>query len=100
MDEPAAGLDTRESEEFGRELRRIIDRGPSILLVDHDMALVLGVCDYIYVMDFGQVIAEGPPNEIRADERVITAYLGEASKQHVDEAKHALESLTKGTDGL
>ena len=59
MDEPAAGLDTAESQALGARLRSIIDAGITILLVDHDMGLVLTVCDYIYVIEFGVVIARG-----------------------------------------
>ena len=75
-DEPAAGLDTAESRALGREIIDIAEGGVSILLVDHDMGLVLEVCDYIYVLDFGQIIAEGSPADIRANEAVIDAYLG------------------------
>lgn len=76
MDEPAAGLDTEESLAFGRRVRLLPDHGVGVLLVDHDMGLVLGVCDRIVVIDFGRVIAEGTPEEIRNDTRVIEAYLG------------------------
>jgi branched-chain amino acid transport system ATP-binding protein len=80
MDEPAAGLDTAESQELGTRLRYIIDAGSTILLVDHDMGLVLNVCDYIYVIEFGQKIAEGTPAEIKRDPRVIEAYLGSSAE--------------------
>lgn len=76
LDEPAAGLDTHESKEFGTELRRIADTGIGVLLIDHDMSLVLDVCDRVYVLDFGRVIAHGTPSEIRDDAAVIAAYLG------------------------
>jgi branched-chain amino acid transport system ATP-binding protein len=79
MDEPAAGLDTAESQALGARLRRIIDAGITILLVDHDMGLVLTVCDYLYVIEFGVVIAQGPPSQIRNDARVIEAYLGQSA---------------------
>jgi ABC-type branched-subunit amino acid transport system ATPase component/ABC-type branched-subunit amino acid transport system permease subunit len=76
LDEPAAGLDTRESRVLGRRLRSIAAAGPAILLVDHDMGLVLDVCDEVYVLDFGRIIAHGTPVEIRANRLVIEAYLG------------------------
>ena len=76
LDEPAAGLDTAESQALGEEMFDIVEQDISILLVDHDMGLVLDVCDYIYVLDFGCLIAAGTPAEIRSNERVIGAYLG------------------------
>jgi branched-chain amino acid transport system ATP-binding protein len=76
LDEPAAGLDTHESEELGKRLRQIADGGTTTLLIDHDMGLVLTICDRITVLEFGQVIASGPPDEVRRDPRVVTAYLG------------------------
>jgi len=82
MDEPAAGLDTKESQHLGARIRNITTDGTAVLLVDHDMGLVLSICDYLYVLDFGVMIAQGTPAEIRADERVIEAYLG---RRHRDE---------------
>jgi branched-chain amino acid transport system permease protein len=76
LDEPAAGLDTRESEELGLALRALADAGQSTLLIDHDMGLVLGICDRVVVLEFGRVLADGPPEIVRQDERVIAAYLG------------------------
>jgi len=76
LDEPGAGLDSRESEELGRALRALADSGQSTLLIDHDMGLVLGICDRVVVLEFGRVIADGPPEVVRQDERVIAAYLG------------------------
>jgi len=93
MDEPAAGLDAAESAELGRTLRSIVDEGTSVLLVDHDMGLVLQVCDYIYVLEFGQMIAQGTPKAIRDDERVIAAYLGEQSRRDIREARTALSDI-------
>jgi branched-chain amino acid transport system ATP-binding protein len=76
MDEPAAGLDTHETAELGTHLRSLPGEGVTVLLVDHDMGLVLSVCDYVYVLDFGKLIAHGTPSEIRQNDQVITAYLG------------------------
>jgi branched-chain amino acid transport system ATP-binding protein len=76
LDEPAAGLDTSESEELGHRLLAVAERGTAVLLIDHDMDLVLEVCGHVYVLDFGRMIAAGSPSEIRRDSRVIAAYLG------------------------
>jgi branched-chain amino acid transport system ATP-binding protein len=79
LDEPAAGLDTRESDDLGRRLRQIADAGTTTLLIDHDMGLVLTICDRIVVLEFGKVIAAGRPDEVRRDTRVVKAYLGGGS---------------------
>ena len=76
MDEPAAGLDTGESLALGQNIRSIVASGISALLVEHDMGLVMRVCDYVYVLEFGRLIAQGVPSDIRRDERVLQAYLG------------------------
>ena len=79
LDEPAAGLDVRQSKEFGALLPGIARTGTAVLLVDHDMGLVLSVCDRVVVLESGAIIAQGTPAEIRGDERVVAAYLGHAS---------------------
>jgi len=76
LDEPAAGLDSAESLAFGNLLQQIAATGVGCLLIDHDMHLVLGVCDRIYVIEFGRQIADGSPDEVRRDPRVLAAYLG------------------------
>lgn len=76
LDEPAAGLDSRETAWLGDRLRSLSDAGLTILLVDHDMSLVLTVCDDLHVLDFGKLIASGPPVTVRADPEVKRAYLG------------------------
>jgi branched-chain amino acid transport system ATP-binding protein len=85
LDEPAAGLDTRESEDLGQRLRQIADGGTTTLLIDHDMGLVMNICDRIVVLEFGKVIAAGSPDEVRRDPRVVKAYLGGAAAERPDE---------------
>jgi ABC-type branched-subunit amino acid transport system ATPase component len=76
LDEPAAGLDSAESEQLGTRLTSIGEDGVGVLLVDHDMGLVLSVCQYVYVLQFGRIIAEGTPQEVRTSPAVLAAYLG------------------------
>jgi branched-chain amino acid transport system ATP-binding protein len=76
LDEPAAGLDTGESRQLGERLRAVVEAGTAVLLIDHDMDLVLDVCDVVHVVDGGRHIASGTPAEVRADDRVVAAYLG------------------------
>lgn len=81
LDEPAAGLDAHESEELSGALRALIKEGLAIFIIDHDMGLIMSVCDDVYVLDFGQVIAHGTPAAIRYDQSVIAAYLGSESAE-------------------
>jgi len=76
LDEPAAGLDSSETELLAALIRQLPELGIAVLLVDHDMGLVLGVCSTVNVLDFGRVLASGPPAAIRENNEVIAAYLG------------------------
>ena len=76
LDEPAAGMNSTEKVELNRLLRKILDRGVSILIVEHDMKLMMGVCDRIFVLNYGKKLAEGTPEEVQKNPEVIAAYLG------------------------
>lgn len=79
LDEPASGQDDAETEAFGVLLRQLAADGIGIFLVEHDVALVMDVCDHIHVVDFGEIIAGGSPDEIQRDQIVLDAYLGDGS---------------------
>ncbi len=102
LDEPAAGLDTAERESLGRRLRKLADDGVAVLLVDHDLFLVLGVCDTVHVLDRGRVVASGPPDVLRSDPKVQAAYLGITGPGPAAAAKQAVAEgvPTLAVDGL
>jgi branched-chain amino acid transport system ATP-binding protein len=89
LDEPSSGLDESETDDFGDLLRELASEGRAVLMVEHDMDLVMSVCDEIHVLDFGHIIASGTPAEIRADRRVQEAYLGAADDSEAERAVEA-----------
>lgn len=76
LDEPAGGMNAQETAELVELIRKIQKRGITVLLIEHDMSLVMRVCEYLFVLEYGSLIAQGVPEEIKRSPRVIEAYLG------------------------
>jgi branched-chain amino acid transport system ATP-binding protein len=90
LDEPVSGMNASETHAFVQLIRSIRDSGVTILLVEHDMPMVMSVSDRIVVLNYGRIIAEGPPEAIRTNHAVIEAYLGQSAKDVIREvAPHA-----------
>jgi branched-chain amino acid transport system ATP-binding protein len=101
LDEPGSGLDSAESEAFGHLLQELAGDGLGILLVEHDMELIMDVCEWIHVLDFGVQIAEGTAGQVRNDRKVQEAYLGAGEgTEELDELSPEAEASTLGGSDL
>jgi branched-chain amino acid transport system ATP-binding protein len=97
LDEPAAGMNSGEAHELKSQIRFLRDDlGLTIVLVEHNMSVVMGVCERVHVLDHGETIAEGPPQEIKTNAKVLAAYLGEES---AEQALQSLEDLAGDVKG-
>lgn len=82
LDEPAAGLAAEEVDELSMLVKGVCQKGASVLLIEHDMDLVMGLCEHLFVLDFGRLIAQGSPDQVRANPAVQAAYFGDGDEAH------------------
>ena len=87
LDEPAAGLNPQETQELSEFVRTLLDDGLTILLIEHDLSMVMEISDYVYVVNQGELLAEGPPDTVKSDQSVIDAYIGRGGIEKLAESE-------------